>query len=228
MIAAGFWVALLYFMAKLGSCGTPRLAAPYYAGLLLAPLLMISSGIILKRRWWMVVSYVSILPILPALACNPARPLLPMTSIIQTLGTNGANMKALSRMETVYQTYATRSDIFKSVRESLPAGCKVIGFAGTSGDPQYSFWLPLGERRVVDFTPSADRRPPAISGLDAIVASEWGCRDRFGLTPRQLADHLDWEIRGTTHVRALASAEPVAWSVLVPKAGPSKKHIHTP
>jgi hypothetical protein len=227
LVAAGFWVALLFFMTKLGSCGTPRLAAPYYAGLLLPPLLMMHSGIRLKRKWWMVLSIVSILPILPALACNPARPLLPMTSIIQTLRSHEIDTKALSRMETVYQTYATRSDIFKSVRELLPSDSKVIGFAGTSGDPQYSFWLPLGERRVVDFTPSADRRPPDPSGLDVIVASEWGCQDRFGMTPRQLADHLDWEIRETASVRALASAGPVAWSILLPKALASEKHIHT-
>lgn len=228
LVAAGFWVALLFLMAKLGSCGTPRLAAPYYAGLLLPPLLMMHSGIRLKRQWWMILSLVSILPILPAMACNPARPLLPMASIIQAIRNQGIETKSLSRMETVYQTYANRSDIFKSIRNSLPAGCKVIGFAGTSGDSQYSFWLPLGERRVVDLTPAADRRPPDPSGLDVIVASEWGCQDRFGMTPRQLADHLDWEIRETTSVRALASAAPVAWSILLPKARASEKHMHTP
>jgi hypothetical protein len=124
----------------------------------------------------------------------------------------------MTRMETVYQTYADRSDANHDVRDLLPPHAKVIGFAGTSGESQYSFWLPLGGRRVIDFTPTADRRPPDPTGLEAIVTSEWGCMDRFGKTPQQLADHLGWQILGTTPVRSLASAEPVQWSVLAPGA----------
>lgn len=223
-VTAGFWFALVFYMIKLGNCGAPRLVAPYYAGLILPPLLLAGSGRWLRRRWWITASVLSMLPIIPALVCNPARPLLPMISIVHALKERGFAMGLMTRMETVYQTYANRSDANRSVRDLLPPHAKVIGFAGTSGESQYSFWLPLGERRVVDFMPTAGRRPPDPTGLEAIVASEWGCMDRFGKTPRQLADHLGWQILGTTPVRSLASAEPVLWSVLAPGAQSAGNH----
>lgn len=218
LISGGFWIALVFYMIKLGNCGAPRLVAPYYAGLIALPLLTIRSGGVFKRRWWRWTSLVLLLPILPALILNPARPLFPMKTLVSTLMEHGVESSTLSRMQIVYEVYANRADAFQSVRKLLPAGTRSIAFAGTSGDSEYSFWLPLGTRRVTDFTPTSDGRPPGAAGFDAIVASEWGTKDRFGMTPGQLAAHLDWKIIGTTEVRALAASEAVRWSVLVPKA----------
>ena len=222
-VAAGFWIALLFYMTQLGNNGAQRLVAPYYAGVLLMPLMCFGSARVFRHRWWSTISFLAILPIVPALACNPARPLLPMSRIVESMKEKGIAPNLMTRMEKVYHTYANRADACGPVRNLLPPGTRVIGFAGTSGELQHSFWLPLGERRVVDFLPTSDRRPPDPSGLDAIVTSQWGCNDRFGMTPEELAHHLGWEIIGTTSVQIYASAEPARWSVLVPLAGPERE-----
>ncbi len=217
LVFCGFWIALLFYMIKLGNCGAPRLIAPYYAGLIALPLLLIQSSRVFSKRWWRWASLAFLLPILPALVCNPARPLLPMTAIVRALMSKGVGMATLSRMQAVYEVYENRSDVYQPVRGLLPAHVKSIGFAGTAGESQYSFWLPLGTRHVTDYTPRDDGKLPDPAEFDVIVASEWGTMDRFGLTPQQLAQRLNWEIVASTTVRALASVESARWSILIPK-----------
>lgn len=217
LVFAGFWIALLFYMMKLGNCGVPRLVAPYYAGLIGLPLVLMQSGKVLSSRWWRWSSVLLLLPILPALACNPSRPLLPMTMIVEKLMGFGIATTTLSRMESVYEVYANRADPYQAVRRLLPPDAKSIGFAGTAGESQYSFWLPLGTRRVTDFTPRADGKLPAPKDFDVIVASKWGTQDRFGISPQEMADRLGWRITSTISVKSLASAEEGQWSVLVPQ-----------
>lgn len=217
LVFAGFWFALLFFMIKLGNCGAPRLIAPYYVGLIGLPLLLIQSGKVFRKKWWRWSGLVLLLPILPALAMSPARPLLPMRTIVGLLKDNGIATATLSRMDVVYEVYANRYDAYQQVRDLLPENTTSIGFAGTSGESQYSFWLPIGTRRVSDFALDQNGKLPDPSNLDAIVASAWGTNDRFGMTPQQLAERLHWEIIGSISVRSLASSEAIEWSVLIPK-----------
>ncbi len=214
-VCAGFWVALLVYMIKLGNCGAPRLIAPYYIGLIGLPLLLIQSGKTFTRPWWRWCSFLLLALIIPALLLNPARPLLPMTGIINKLKTSGVSNGILSRMEVVYNVYENRSDAHRVVREFLPENAKLIGFAGTGDESQYSFWLPMGKRQVKDME-SVSNGTPDISGLDAIVTSDWGCNDRFKLTPGQLAANLGWQTVGTAKVRNYASREAATWTVLCP------------
>ncbi len=216
-VGAGFWIALLVYMMKLGNCGAPRLIAPYYVGLIGLPLLLIRSGLTFTLPWWRWCSLILLLPIIPALLLNPARPLLPMTGIIEKLKANGINNGILSRMEIVYNVYANRSDAQRLVRELLPPDTASIGFAGTSDDSEYSFWLPLGTRTVREVAPALGEQLPDTRGFDAIVTSDWGCNDRFGITPEQLAEKIGWRIIGTTRIRIYASNPPAIWSVLCPE-----------
>jgi hypothetical protein len=217
LVFTGFWFALFFFMIKLGNCGAPRLIAPYYVGLIGLPLLLIQSGQVFREKWWRWSSLLLLLPILLALAMSPARPLLPMRTIVELLQDKGINNAILSRMDVVYGVYANRYDAYQQVRNLLPKNSTSIGFAGTGGESQYSFWLPIGTRRVSDFSLDQNGRLPDPSNFDAIVASTWGTKDRFGMTPLQLAERLDWEIAASIPVRSLASAEAIEWSVLVPK-----------
>jgi len=140
-----------------------------------------------------------------------------MTVIVKKLMNLGIGTNTLSRMASVYEVYGNRADPYLPVRLLLPTDAKSIAFAGTSGESQYSFWLPLGTKRVTDFTPRTDGKLPEVADFDVIVASKWGTQDRFGISPQELADRLGWKISGTISVRTLASAEEGQWSVLVPK-----------
>lgn len=215
-VFAGFWISLLFFTMKLGNSAAPRYLAPYYSGLIALPLLALSSAKVFRKRWWRWVSLALLLPILPALACNPARPLLPMGAITNVLAERGVGGKISGRMQMVYEVYANRYDVYAPVRALLPPDASSIAFAGTSADSEYSFWLPLGTSRVTDFIKDADGQIPDPSCYDVIVVSTWGANDRFGMTPEELAEQIGWKIIGTTEIRALASSEPLPWSVLVP------------
>jgi hypothetical protein len=139
-----------------------------------------------------------------------------MQPVIHFLKGMGGPSATLNRMQVVYETYANRHDPYREVRQQLPAGAKRIAFAGTSNESQYSFWLPLGERRVIDYMPGPDHMPPDPSHYDAIVASDQGVATRFGMTVEELAERFGWSITGSRMVRALASADPERWSVIVP------------
>ena len=215
-VFGGFWIAMLFYMMMLGNCGAPRYLAPYYPGIIALPLLTMGSAGIFRKRRWQWSSLALLLPIVPALACNPARPLLPMRTITDTLMERGVAPGVTGRMQTVYDVYAHRHDVYASVREMLPLEAKSIAFAGTSGDSEYSFWLPLGTRRVTDFQNDANGNLPDPKGYDAIVASALGTGDRFGISPKELAERLGWKIIGTTEIRAMASQDPTTWSILVP------------
>ena len=81
-----------------------------------------------------------------------------MTGIIDKLKANGVSNGVLTRMEVVYDVYANRSDAHRVVRELLPENAKWIGFAGTGDESQYSFWLPMGTRRVKDLAAVSNGR----------------------------------------------------------------------
>jgi hypothetical protein len=212
----GFLVAMLVFFMLLGNRAAPRYLAPYYPGIIALPLLALSSARVFRKRWWRWCCFALLLPILPALACNPARPLLPMRTITELLVEKGIGGGITPRMRTVYEVYGQRHDAYAPIRAMLPDDAKSIAFAGTSAESEYSFWLPLGTRRVTDFQKDADGKIPNPSRYDAIVASNWGTDDRFGISPEELAEQLGWKIIGTIQIRVLASQEPLDWSVLVP------------
>ena len=215
-VFAGFLVAMLFVFITLGNCAVPRYLAPYYCGIIALPLLAFPAAGAFRKRWWRWSSFALVLPILLALACNPARPLLPMGTITGALAQRGIGGGITARMRTVYEVYSNRHDAYAPVRAMLPQGAKLIAFAGTGAESKYSFWLPLGTRRVTDFHKDADGKIPDPSRYDAIVASTWGTGDRFGISPEELAERLEWKIIGTTQIRALASQDPLDWSVLVP------------
>lgn len=214
-VAAGFWISLLTVMAKLGNPCLPRIIACYYPGILVLPLLLFDLRRIVHNRIWKTASFFLLLPVLPALAFNPARPILRPDQIATATGLNG-NARLMERMKTVYEVYAERSDEHWKVREQLPADAVNIGFAGTDGDSSYSFWLPLGTRSVRDLTPVNGKKVPTVDGLDAIVASEWGTTDRFGLHPAEFAERIGWRIKTEIPIKRMARHAAQRWYVMVP------------
>jgi hypothetical protein len=120
-------------------------------------------------------------------------------------------------METVYDVYASRPNLLVPVRDLLRDDERVVGFAGDDCDSEYFFWFPLGHRRVVHFKTDHNQIPPGTDGIDAIVVSETGSRDRYGLTPRQLADKLGRQLDGSAPIRRLASHGETLWFILRPR-----------
>lgn len=216
-VAVGFWISLLTVMTKLGNPSVPRIVACYYPGLVVLPLILFDTARVTRNRIWRASATILLLPIVPALLFSPARPIIRLDKAVAWLGAGNPKSHWVERLNVVYDVYSKRSDEHVAVRNLLPAGAKTIGFAGTDGDSEYSFWMPLGERRVQDLTPQPGKKLPSPQGLDAIVTSDWGSDDRFGITPEQMALALDWKILASVPIRRLASFGEVRWCVLVPK-----------
>jgi hypothetical protein len=212
------WVALAAFMAKLGSESAARLAAPYYAGIVIPLLALRSQGLLVAKIWWRLLAMACALSVVPALLLNPARPLIPVKTILATAKACGLNGSAIQRVEKVYGAYGNRNDQLKEVRLHLPLGSKVIGFSGTADESEYSFWKPLEGRKVTDLNPT-DGKMPDLDGVDVIVGSEWGINDRYRMKADELAARVYGKILWRKKIAIMAGREPQEWNVITPIDG---------
>jgi hypothetical protein len=206
-------VALAAFMAKLGSEAAARLATPYYAGIVISLLALRSQKLLVRKCWWRILAVVCALSILPAVILNPARPLLPIQSLMGFADEHHIFPSLTSRARLVYSAYSGRNDHLAPVREHLPDGASLIGFAGTSDESEYSLWKPFGLRKVIDLKP-INGRIPSLQGVDAIVGSEWGINDRYHLTATELARAVHGSMVWEGKVAVMAGREPMSWYVM--------------
>jgi len=209
------WIALGAYMAKLGSECTARLIAAYYPGLIIPVLALAPQARLVTHRWWKGVAILAGLSALIPLALAPPRPLFPVSALLNLAEKAGAPAAILQRAQTVYSVYGDRNDSLAVIRERLPASVKTIGFSGTSDESEISFWMPFGERTVVDLVP-VNRKSPPLAGLDCVVGSTWGFNDRFGLTAQQFAEQAGWKIVWSDTIPTRAGSPPPRWFVIIP------------
>jgi hypothetical protein len=209
------WVAILAFMAKLGSESAARLAAPYYAGLVVPFIAFRSHEALARRRWWRYLAVLCCLSVLPAVIFSPSRPIFPTSKLIEFAGKTSLPTKLLDRLAAVYAVYGKRSDSLALVREHIPKECRVIGFAGKGNESEYSLWKPIGQGiRVVDLgngNQPLGRNPH----IDCIVGSEIGIRERFATDATGLAEIFQGNVLWSGKIDLFASHEPSIWHVIL-------------
>jgi len=212
------WLAIIALMMKLGNYGIARLAAPYYPVLILPILAMGSQRLLVRKCWWRLLAVACALSPLPALLLNPARPLIPVKTILATAKAFGLNGSAIQRVEKVYGAYGNRNDQLGEVRRHLPPESELIGFSGTGDESEYSFWMPLGGRKVTDLNPM-EGKVPDLDGVDVIVGSEWGINDRYHMKADELAARVDGKILCQEIIATMAGREPMIWYIIIPSSG---------
>lgn len=148
-VALAGWVALLVYMAKMGSEAGPRLLLPYYPLVIVPVLLLAPQQRWLRRRNWRRLLVLTALGVLPVLVLSVARPLWPAVTGSGWLARTHPENQLLQRLAATYAGYAHRNDILAPIRASLPAGTGEVGFIAGSNDSPYSLWRPFGRRRVV-------------------------------------------------------------------------------
>jgi hypothetical protein len=215
------WVALVVLMMKLGNHGIARLVSPYYPVLVLPLLAVGSQKLLVRKKWWILAATSCSLFVLPAMLLSPARPLVPIKSLMAIGSRVGFPQAAKNRIERVYGVYGARNDQLKEVRDNLPEGCDVLGFAGTGDESEYSLWKPWGIRMVKDINPNNLRSSlmTETKGMNCIVGSDWGIEDRFHMSPEKLADAIGGRLYWLGKISTVASREAVPWSVIIPKSG---------
>jgi hypothetical protein len=148
LVGLAAWIAILFFMLKMGSEATARLLLPYYP-LVLVPILLLPVQERLSRfRPWKIFTVLAALSVLPVIILSPSRPLWPALSASRWLARHYPDKSAVQRMTTVYFAYAHRNDALALLRDGLPGGALKIGFFAGSNDTDYSLWHPFGLRQV--------------------------------------------------------------------------------
>jgi len=148
-VALAAWLALLVFMAKIGSEAGPRLLLPYYPLILIPVLLLPAQRELLRHRAWRIFLGLMAMSVLPVLIFSVSRPLWPAQLISNQLALAHPGNKTLQRLASTYATYARRNDVLEPIRSVLPDSAREIGFLAGSNDADYSLWRPFGKRRVI-------------------------------------------------------------------------------
>jgi hypothetical protein len=151
-IGAGGWVALLAYMAKMGSEAAPRLVAGYYPVLMLPFLLVPGQALLVRLRSWRRLAWLAAAMTLPAVILETNRPLWPARAICGALLEKYPDSQLLRRANLIYNTYSLRADSLGVLRQYIPPHVKEIGFIGRD-DPETSLWRPWGEHRFFCVTP---------------------------------------------------------------------------
>ncbi|MEI6197975.1 MAG: hypothetical protein WCS42_26980, partial [Verrucomicrobiota bacterium] len=120
-------VAILFYMAKMGSESSARLLLAYYPLAIVPILLLPAQERLARRRVWKILTVLAALSVLPAVILSPARPLLPVVSASKWLLHHYPDNPAVQRTAAVYLAYAHRNDVLAPLRAGLPGGVLKIG-----------------------------------------------------------------------------------------------------
>jgi len=163
-------LAILAFMAKMGSESAARLFLPYYFLIIGFGLWLRDSSRLVRKMSWRVVSVTCAVMTILIVILSPSRPLFPFRLVLQTV--SGIAPKSMvERASTVYETYAHRTDIFSEVRLNLSSSDQVLGFVSTGDDLETSLWRPFGYRRIFHVLPGMSINQLKNIGIEKVLAS---------------------------------------------------------
>ena len=212
-IVAGAYIALLVFIAKIGSESVPRLLAAYYPLLLAAPLLHSSSSDLVRRRWWKIFACLAALSVLPALILSPSRPLWPYKTVTRYFQKQCSRSHLFQRAVTVYSVYSNRADNLAPLRKYIPEGTGVVGFTGTVDDAEVSLWRPFGSRKVMNVS-TPEWLEFNREQCRVIIASRTGIHDNFGKTAEEFCADYHGRILATEKLVVKVARGEEDWLVI--------------
>jgi hypothetical protein len=149
------WLALLVFMAKVGTYQNARHVAPYYA--LLFPLLLARTGqkALTFRRWWQGLLLSAMLFTVAWMTFTRGREIVPAT-LMADLHAKHPQAKFL----TILNDYYASNLSIETGRRFLQRNNirdAVVGYATTFGSSEPGMWFPLGTVRVERVLPEDDQ-----------------------------------------------------------------------
>ena len=165
------WLALLVFMAKVGTYQNARQAAPYYV--LLFPPLLASAGHVwlTRRRWWQCLVLMVLLVTLAHQAFVHGRGFL-SENMAMSLKEKYPHAKLLAVFGDYFTARASVETERNFLKNGLPAGEKKIGYATTVGQAEPGLWIPFGQRIVERVLPGDTLADLRQNGIRYIVVED--------------------------------------------------------
>jgi hypothetical protein len=143
------FVALLIFMAKVGSHSNARQLAPYYVFFFPALLAGVGQSRLTRRRWWRVLGVAAMLSTAVLLVISREHPLFPAESIVAVLKKESVGHAFVAKIDkSLYYWDSTRMVIANPLKDKIPQAEHVVGYATVFGYCEPGLWLPLGSRTV--------------------------------------------------------------------------------
>lgn len=152
------WVALLAFMAKVGSYENARQLAPYYV--FFFPVFLAAAGHerLVRQRWWRrLAGAVMVVTILMVWTAR-ATPLFPAQTVFGWLHERHPKSTALAH---ALASFSSQNDVKirrYAFHDQLPREEKVVGYYSAAFcEAEFGFWQPFGIRRVERIAPDDTR-----------------------------------------------------------------------
>jgi hypothetical protein len=214
-IVAGVGLALLVYMAKIGSESGPRLIAAYYPLMIAGVLVMTAlDGGWTRNRFYQLVGLAALLSAFPLVVLSPARPLFPVASVKACLGSLHVPGSMIGRYEEVYGVYGARFDGFSSLKEYLPKTETAVGFMQTGNNPEASLWRPFGSRAMVEVTPELTREDLEGRQIHFIVIGKDALDTNYNIPIDELTSRWSAHLVAQRELVLLAQRGPETWYVL--------------
>jgi hypothetical protein len=213
IVCVAAWVALLFFMAKLGTEAAGRHVSPYYPLMFASFLFLPGNAMLVRRRWWKALAFLAAFSALPALILSAPRPLWPAQDVFRILEQLMPGSRLVERAATVYAVYAARSDALGPLRKYLPPGAETIGFLGTPDEPETALWRPFGTRRVVDVTKENEQQL-LDKGVSTLVLSSYGVQETYGYSLDDWLQQRHPRILGREKLSVFVRRGPEDWVVV--------------
>ncbi|HUC84600.1 MAG TPA: hypothetical protein VL970_05350 [Candidatus Acidoferrales bacterium] len=173
LVRAAPWLALIVFMAKVGSYENARLLAPFYPLLFPAILAGASHGTLVRRRLWQRFGLATMVLTAFLVITLPLRPLFPAQLVFHLLHQRFPKNEVIF-LEGVEYEAGVRWDIETRracLRQTVPPEAAVVGyFPRLNNSDEPGLWLPYGRHRVELILPED---PPArlrTRGVRCLVA----------------------------------------------------------
>jgi hypothetical protein len=187
VLRATSWLALLVFVAKVGSYENARQLAPYYPLLFPAFLVMAGHAVVVRRRHWQLLGLTTMALTAFLVITLAGRPLFPPRIVLGLLLEKFPKSELVSTEARQYllsmgQGIKARRDCF---RQSLPPDAKVVGyFVGNCDGDEPGLWLPYGQRHVEWILPEDSSEYARSMGIRYMVINTFAL-PQSGMTLQQ-------------------------------------------
>lgn len=148
------WLALLAFMAKVGTSASARQLAPYYV--FFFPVFLAAAGHarVVRERWWQRLAVLVLTATVLLVAGSRSRPVFPAQTLLGWLHEKYPQSKPIDRVLAAFSSQKAVKIQQECFRADLPPGEKVIGYYSVLwGAAEPGLWQPWGVRRVERILP---------------------------------------------------------------------------
>jgi hypothetical protein len=174
VLRAAPWLALLIFMAKVGSYENARQLAPYYPFLFPPFLIMAGQSSVVRRRVWQWLGLATMIISAFLVITLSERPLFPAAKLFSFLHAKFPESKLVFNEAIQYLASMRRGMEIRRecLRESVPSDAKVIGyFPKMNNGDEPGLWFPYGLHRVELIRPEDSPEYVRSTGASCLVVS---------------------------------------------------------